>query len=198
MNIQMPLTLASKRDIHLSISGGCLRPLLPEDIHQGYIAGLNDPEINQYLVSVREKTQTYETVNEFVSTDFLSEDAVLFGIWAKGHPKHCGTVRLHCINRSKRTAIIGICIFDKNAWGRSIGADAIRAVSSWAFAYLGIRAIEAGAYAENIGSWRAFLKAGYIVAEDIHGRYQLEGKSVVVRKLVAYSPATGSCSLHVK
>jgi len=198
VNVQTPLTPASKRGIRLSISGGCLRPLLPEDVHQGHIAGLNDPEINKYLVSVRARTQTYETVNEFVSTDFLSEDAVLFGIWAKNHQKHCGTVRLHRINRAERTASIGICIFEKEVWGRSIGADAIRAVSRWAFEYLGICAIEAGAYAENIGSWRAFLKAGYVVAEDIRDRYKLEGKSVVVRKLVAYSPATGSPSPHVK
>lgn len=191
MNVQTPLTPESKRDIRLSISGGCLRPLLPEDIHQGHIAGLNDPEINKYLVSVRERTQTYETVSEFVSTDFFSEHAVLFGIWAKGQQKHCGTVRLHHIDHTERTASIGICIFDKKVWGRSLGADAICAVTSWAFGYLGVCAIEAGAYAENIGSWRAFLKAGYVVAEDIRDRYQLEGKSVVVRKLVAYNQATG-------
>ncbi len=179
------LTPALKSALVLSIPEGRLRPLTPDDIHAGYVAGLNDPQVNRYLVAVRQQMQTAETVRAFVDANRLDADGVLFGIWVDGQERHCGTVRLYQIDRATSAADVGICIFDRNAWGRSLGAAAIGAVTAWAFGALGLEAITAGVYAENVASWKAFIKAGYAVAEDIAGRYELDGRPVVVRKLVA-------------
>lgn len=45
-------------DTILNFEGGYLRPLKPEDVHAGYVSGLNDPEVNRYLDGVKHTKQT--------------------------------------------------------------------------------------------------------------------------------------------
>jgi ribosomal-protein-alanine N-acetyltransferase len=49
----------------------------------------------------------------------------------------------------------------KTAWGMGYGTEALRLVTRYAFDDLGLNKLYAGMYAENVGSVRAFLKAGY-------------------------------------
>jgi len=188
------LTCAWKRGLNITFLHGSLRPLVLDDVHAGYVEGLNDPDVNGYLVAVRRQVQTSETVRAFVQENWDASDAVLFGIWVDGHRTHCGTVRLHQINRSVGTGVLGICIFDKSSWGCSVGSGAIDAVTRWAFDHLGLDAIEAGAYAENVGSWKAFLKVGYTIVEDVHDRYQLDGNPTVVRRMIARRPSSSAAT----
>lgn len=181
----MTLTSAEKRQLRIIIPDGFLRPLLAEDVHAGYVDGLNDPAINRYLVAVRQQRQTMETVRNFVRHDDAAADAILFGIWLNGAATHCGTVRLHSIRTDERTAALGICIFDQHAWGHAVGSAAINAVTQWALHTLGLDSISAGTYLDNVASWKAFLKVGYVITEDIHDRYQRDGEAVVVRMLSA-------------
>jgi ribosomal-protein-alanine N-acetyltransferase len=184
------LTCAWKRGLNITSLHGFLRPLVPDDVHSGYVEGLNDPEVNKYLVSVRRQAQTSETVRAFVQENWDASDAVLFGIWVDGHTTHCGTVRLHQINRNDGTGVLGVCIFDKAVWRSSVGSSAIDAVTCWAFDGLGLDAIQAGAYLENVGSWKAFMKVGYTIVEDVYARYQLDGNPTVVRCMIARRPSS--------
>lgn len=183
-----------KQNLTLVFPHGLLRPLVPDDVHAGHVEGLNDPDVNEYLVAVRQQVQTLETVRAFVQANHIASDAVLFGIWLDGHTKHCGTVRLHQINREDGVGVLGICIFDKNAWGRAVGSTAIGAVTRWAFDSFGLDMITAGTYAENVGSWKAFIKAGYSVVEDIPSRYVIDDKPTVVRSLIARSRVSNAAS----
>ncbi len=168
-------------DVTLQIDGGFLRPLVEEDIHQGYVDGLNDSQVNRYLDGVKASVQTVRSVFDFVTADRLSSSSVLWGIWTLGKSSHVGTVRLHSIEHRHGTAHIGICLFDKNCWGRGLGAAAIGAATHWAVATLNLRWIEAGAYEANLASQRAFLSAGYVWAFDIPGKYLLEGVPTTVK-----------------
>jgi RimJ/RimL family protein N-acetyltransferase len=172
----------------LNFDGGCARPLRVEDVHPGYVAGLNDPVVNRYLVTVRECAQTTETVTEFVRKNLESDAAILFGVWESGAEGHCGTVRLHQIENHSRTACIGVCLFDKRVWGRGLAAAALRAVTGWAFEVLKLRWIEAGMYAENHASERAFRAAGYEWLHDVADKYLLDGEPAKVKLFVARNP----------
>lgn len=168
-------------ELDLRFAGGCLRVLKPDDVHIGYVSGLNDPEVNRYLDGVKRVTQTERSVVEFVRNDLSAANAILFGIWLEDGAPHAGTVRLHGIDPFHKTAHIGICIFDKIAWGRGIGAKAIGAVTQWAMTSLGLRWVEAGAYEGNVASQKAFVSAGYDWMYDVCGKYLLEGEPVNVR-----------------
>jgi RimJ/RimL family protein N-acetyltransferase len=159
--------------------------LLPGDVHEGYVAGLNDPEVNRYLDGVRRTLQTAESVTYFVQANLSSTNGVLWGIWESGSQKHCGTVRLHSIDSYHKTAQIGVCIFDKLAWGKRIGSKAIAAVTEWGLHDFGLRWIEAGAYKQNVSSQKAFLAAGYEWVFDIPGKYLFEGEPANVKVFAA-------------
>lgn len=173
------------REDLLKFEGGYLRPLKIEDVHTGYISGLNDPEVNRYLDGVNRVTQTRESVTDFIKHNNQSTNALLFGIWQEGAANHCGTLRLHGIENYHNTAHIGICLFDKSAWEKKLGSKAIITVTRWAFDTLGLRWVEAGAYLENIASQKTFLAAGYDWIYDVPGKYIFEGNPATVKVFVA-------------
>ena len=170
----------------LFFDGGFIRPLGIEDVYDGYIVGLNDSVVNRYL-EVRHEYQSEQSVARFVENNQKSADAVLFGIWLKDQDHHCGTVRLHEISLTEKSAYIGICIFDKKSWGQGLGTKSISTVTKWALDGLGLLKIEAGAYADNIASQKAFLNAGYEWTHDIQGKYIFESKPVTVKIFAARS-----------
>ncbi len=167
-------------DVVLEFNGGNIRPLKPNDVHDGYIKGLNDRQVNRYL-EVRHVIQTEQSVIKFVRDNQKAKDAVLFGIWLNGHQYHCGTIRLHHIEYSKRKAHIGLCIFEKSTWGSGLGSQAIQSVTKWAMNDLEFCWIEAGIYEVNIASQKAFLKAGYEWIADIKGKYTLDGNPIITK-----------------
>jgi ribosomal-protein-alanine N-acetyltransferase len=171
-------------NVLLELSGGFMRPLNAADVCEGYVSGINDPEVNKYL-AVRYTTQTLQSITDFVVGDEESDNAVLWGIWLASSRELCGTVRLHAIEHRHGTANIGVCLFDKAAWGQRLGSKAIVVATRWAFNWLGLRWIEAGAYASNFASQKTFLSADYEWIYDVHGKYLLEGKPETVRVFAA-------------
>lgn len=171
-------------DIQLPFDGGYLKPLNPDDVHEGYVNGLHDPDVNRYLDSVKQSVQTKKTVVGFIQYNIDAKDSVFFGIWQDGASNHCGTVRLHGIENFHHTAHIGICIFDKSAWGKGLGSKAIKVFSNWALKNFNLRWIEAGAYEQNVTSQKAFSSAGYDWIYDIPGKYLFEGKPSDVKVYV--------------
>lgn len=113
---------------------------------------------------------------------------MLFGIWETEAGKHCGTVRLYQIEYTNRTAYIGICLFDKRVWGRGLAANALKVTTDWAFNELKLRWVEAGMYAENLVSDRAFLAAGYEWAYDVADKYLLNGRPAAAKFYAARNP----------
>jgi len=172
-------------ELVLEFKGGYLRPLQLEDVHSGYVTGLNDPEVNHFLDGVKCMTQTEQSVLDFVQYNLQSPGCLLFGVWQDGDEYHCGTVRLHGIEYHHKTAHIGACLFDKMAWGKNLGSKAIAAVTCWALDVLELRWIEAGAYAENIASQKAFQAAGYEWIYDVPDKYILEGQPARVKVYAA-------------
>jgi RimJ/RimL family protein N-acetyltransferase len=167
-------------EIVLEFDGGNLRALKPNDIHHGYIAGLNDKQVNRYL-AVRHSLQTEQSVAKFISDNQQAKNEVLFGIWQYGEQYHCGSIRLHGIDCIKQTAHMGICIFEKSVWGRGLGSKAIISVTKWAMDNLNVQRIEAGIYEENIASQRAFLKAGYEWITNIQQKYIFDGDPAIIK-----------------
>ncbi len=172
-------------DTVLKFDGGYLRPLKPADVHAGYVAGLNDPEVNRYLDGVKHNKQTTQSVLDFVSANEASVNSVLWGIWQDETQRHRGTVRLHGVEHVHKTAHIGVCLFDKTVWGKGLGQKAISVVTEWAIDSLQLRWIEAGAYVDNVASQKAFLASGYAWKFDVPGKYILEGKPATVKVFVA-------------
>ena len=140
----------------------CLRPVKKSDICDEYVNGLNDPEVNRYLVDVRRKVQTFETVEQYVMSNLRDPRSVLLGIFIRdNHKTFVGTIRAHEIDLFHYSAIIGICMFAKRAWKKGYALSALEMLKEYLFEVLGLHYLEAGVYADNINSINLFTRAGF-------------------------------------
>ncbi len=136
-----------------------LRPLVPDDATEEYCGWLNDPEVNQYL-EVRFSHHTLESVRHDIENITRDADVLFLGIIRNDTGKHIGNIRLR-INPHHRSGAIGLMIGDKASWGRGYATEAITLLSGYAFGELHCHKLTAGAYHTNVGSVKAFLKAGF-------------------------------------
>lgn len=139
-----------------------LRPLCVEDITEEYINGLNDPEVNKFLVNVRQSHQTRNSVEMYVSSNMENANNILFGIFIKGNTRPLvGTVHVSGIDFFNYFAHIGICLFAKRAWRKGYALQALKKVKDYLFSSLDLHYLEAGVYAENTSGIKLFTSAGF-------------------------------------
>ncbi len=150
-----------------------LRPLRIEDITNEYIDGLNDPEVNKYLVNVRQIVQTYSTVEKYVQFNMQDPHAILFGIFFKYNPKPLiGTVHVSHIDFFHFMAVIGICLFSKRIWNKGYAINALNTVKEYLFGAIGLHYLEGGVYAENTNSIKIFTRAGFSEMYRLNNKFR--------------------------
>lgn len=143
-----------------------IRQLLPGDVGDNYLAWMNDPEVTQFLES-RWKPFQHEDLVSFVSSMRASEVDFLFGVFLADTGEHIGNIKIGNINRIHSYADLGLVIGVKRYWGQGYATEAIRLATEYAFTELNLNKLIAQIYAPNVGSQKAFEKAGYRVV----GRY---------------------------
>lgn len=138
----------------------CLRLLSPEDVSPQYVSWLNDKEVTEFL-EIRWRTHSLDDVREYVKSMNNSDHDFLFGIFLKESGEHIGNIKIGEINPLHRFGDVGLIIGNKNMWGKGYGADAIALVTRYGFGELDLNKLKAGMYDGNMGSYKAFIKAGY-------------------------------------
>jgi RimJ/RimL family protein N-acetyltransferase len=149
--------------------------LLPEHVGSHYVDWLNDPAVNRYL-ECRFTPQDQASVERFVAAQLESPVSVLFGIRSRAVGRHVGNIKLGPIDRHHGLGEIGLMVGDRDAWGMGIGSDAIACVARIAAVDLGVRKLTAGCYASNVGSAKAFFKAGFYEEARRPAHVILEGR----------------------
>lgn len=138
------------------------RTLCKEDVSERYLGWLSDPEVNQYL-ETRFVPQTRDACEKFVSEMDKDTASYLFGMFDKVTLEHIGNIKLGFIKTHHQSAQVSLFVGEKTYWRKGYATESIRCITQWGFKYLNLARIEAGCYETNIGSLRAFLKAGYSV-----------------------------------
>lgn len=152
-----------------------LETLTPSNMSPDYVEWLEDPEIVRY-VEVRHAKHTGDTVARFVESMLASANDLMMGIFIKTTGRHIGNIKLGGVNWHYGRGDIGVIIGDKACWGQGYGTEAIDCLSRLAFAGVGLRRLEAGAYASNKGCIKAFLKAGFREEGVLADYWLLNGK----------------------
>ena len=149
--------------------------LEPADSSDTYVGWLNDPQVNQFLES-RFHPQDKASIGAFIERALDDPNVVFFGIRSQELGCHVGNVKLGPIDRHHGLSEIGIIVGDRAAWGRGIASAALRRLAEISRDELSLRKLTASCYAPNVGSLRAFEKAGFHV-EGRRGRHVLlEGR----------------------
>jgi ribosomal-protein-alanine N-acetyltransferase len=149
--------------------------LEPDLVTQSYADWLNDPAINRFLES-RFIVHDLAGVRQFVEAQLADPNTVFLGIRSLALGRHVGNIKLSAIDRHHGLGEIGIMIGDRGAWGQGVGADAIRIIVQVAQHELGLRKLTAGCYGSNVGSARAFLKAGFSIEGTRPAHFLLDGR----------------------
>jgi ribosomal-protein-alanine N-acetyltransferase len=152
-----------------------LRNLKLDDVGHEYREWLCDPAVNRYL-EVRFQEHTKAAIEAFIYSVNQSPDSVLFGIFLIDDGRHIGNIKLGCISQQHRRAEISLLIGDRAEWGKGYATEAICAVTEFGLGQLGLNKIAAGIYEENIGSKKAFLRAGYRQEARLPDHWNIDGK----------------------
>lgn len=166
-----------------------LRELVPADAHGRYVEWMCDPEITQYLES-RFQQHTPESLEDFIRAMADDPDTLFLAIVLRKSGLHIGNIKLGPINRPHLTADVGILIGDREQWGHGYASEAIAALSELALRELGLHKLTAGCYEQNIGSARAFEKAGFSREGCRREQYLSHGQHV--NEILFGRVATGS------
>ena len=151
-----------------------LRQLIETDANDTYLGWLNDPEVNRYLES-RHKKQALKGLRAYIK-ETISEPANLFlAIVLKSNNRHIGNIKLGPIDNNHRLGDIGLIIGEKDCWGKGYATEAISLLVNYAFKQLGLHKLTAGCYANNEGSAKAFIKAGFTDEGRLKSQYYCDG-----------------------
>lgn len=148
--------------VHLQGDKVFLRNLVPEDISPAYVDWMNDREVVQFTES-RFGTHSPDSVRAFVETCAANPSVLLLGIFDNQTSLHIGNIKLGPVDWHHLLADIGIIVGRKEYWGRGVAAESIVLLRDYAFADLGLHKLTAGCYVANVGSERAFEKAGFAI-----------------------------------
>lgn len=155
----------------------CLREVRPADVNENYYSWMNDPEVTRYLES-RFYPNSVEQLRDYVTGKLGDRDTVFLAIVLQDSGRHIGNIKLGPINWIHRLADVGLIIGEKECWGKGYATEAIGLITEYAFRKLNLRRLTAGCYAENIGSAKAFIKAGWQQEAVRPGMYNLDGRYV--------------------
>ncbi len=176
------MSVVNKSTLSLETKRVYLRPVREGDITDEYVEGLNDPEINKFLVNVRLQKQTKKTVAEFILHNLQSPHDLLLGVFIKEGNVFVGTIRIGDISNFHCFCTIGICFFSKEYWGKGYASEATGKTCDYIFEKLKLHYIEAGVYEDNYASMKLFKRAGFKIQARYKNkyRYQDDFKPVVI------------------
>lgn len=160
-----------------------LKILSEDDVDENYLGWLNDNEVTRFIES-RWQAHSLEDLKNYVKTINESLDDVLLGIHLKNQ-EHIGNVRICQIHPVHRFGDLGFLI-GKKYWNKGYGTEAIKLATEYAFKELNLNKLFADIYSNNVGSYKAFMKAGYVEVGRLKRHFFFEGNyvdKIIVEKL---------------
>lgn len=123
---------------------------------------LKDREVDKYLGSDHGDL-TVRKEKELIKKSNRDKKVLRWAIYLKDGT-HIGNTGLHQIDKKKNLkASWGVCIGDKNYWGKGLGADTLRTILKFGFNKLKLNRIELGVFPHNQRGRRCYEKCGFKV-----------------------------------
>lgn len=137
-------------------------------------AWFSDLETTAYLGQIGNFVRL-EQEQAFYDNLGKNDDTITFGIMVRETQQFIGTVSLMHINHLHGTAVLGITIGDRTAWGQGYGTEAVRLMAEYGCFFKNLYSIQLSFVAFNERGHRAYLKAGFKEAGRWRKAYSLGG-----------------------
>ena len=152
-----------------------LRKLVEDDVNQDYLEGFKNKEVLAFL-ELDGNTLTKEKVAEYIKTGEQTKTYYMYAVCLKENNKQIGNLKIGPINRKHMLSDLVTVIWDRNYWGKGLATEAIKLGNKIAFEEHNIHKLTGGMYEKNIGSLKAYTKAGWIEEARLQNHYIIEGK----------------------
>ncbi len=167
-----------------------LREVRASDLTPRYYQWMNDPEVTQYTES-RFYPYSRQRLTAFLARAQRDSTSVFLAIIERAGRRHLGNIKLGPIQWIHRLAPVNLIIGDKARWGRGFATEAIGLLCRYAFDTLQLHKLTAWCYADNVGSRKAFLKAGFVEEARLRAQYFVNGAYTDAICLATFSPHMG-------
>lgn len=151
-----------KRSLNIEGKRIYLREIRLSDATARYCSWLNDPKVNSYLCC-RFQKWTVPKLKRYIEAIKNDRANFFWVIYRKDNNTHIGNIKLRAVNANYKHGDIGVIIGERTCWGRGFATEAIKLVKDYAFKTLRLHKLTAGSYSNNLGSIRAFQKAGFSI-----------------------------------
>ena len=152
-----------------------MRELTKEDVNQNYLEGFANEEVTEFL-EVDGKSLSIEKVIEYIKYGFETKSYFMYAVCLKDNDKHIGNLKIGPIDYKHMLSDLVTVIWDREQWGKGLATDAIKEGNRLAFEKYNIRKLTGGIYENNIGSIKAYTKAGWIIEGRLFNHYIVKGK----------------------
>jgi len=140
-----------------------------------YQEWMKDPQVLCWLANPA-GDYSPEALKSFVAQMNVSPVDYMVGIFLKADGRHIGNVKIGKVDRQHGFADVGIVIGDKTLWGQGFATETVRLTGELASKQLGLNKLCAGVVVGNEGSYKAFLKAGFVEVGRYHQHWLVDGK----------------------
>jgi [ribosomal protein S5]-alanine N-acetyltransferase len=147
-----------------------LRKLTPEDVNEQYLAWFLDADVTKFL-SVNGETLSQKTVIDYIQYGINTHTYYMYAVCLVENDKHIGNLKMGPINLQHKFSDLVTVIGDKEQWGKGLATEAIILGNNLAFNEYGIRKLTGSIYSDNIGSIKAYTKAGWFVEGTLKGQF---------------------------
>ena len=152
-----------------------LQALNPQKLTSDYAEWMQDKDVLRYLTGRNHAYSTQE-LQDYVMKMNDSPLNYMFGIFLNEDNQHIGNIKIGSIDPTHRFADVGLLIGDKSQWGKGYATEAILLVTNFAFERLNLNKVTAGMVVTNVGSYKAFMKAGFKEAGRLSRHVLLDGQ----------------------
>ena len=151
-----------------------LRTLMLDDIDEEYVSWFsnNDGHLDYYTGSGRSFNRDI-LVEQFETSLIDKKNVFLLIETAEG--KKIGNVRIGAIDRKNQTSDLVCIIGDRNFLGKGLATEAIKIASEKAFNDFGVHRLNGGMVASNVGSIKAYTRAGWSIEATMKDYYYVDG-----------------------
>ena len=105
------LSLYGGPALRIACEKSLLRPLGADDLTDGYLGWLNDPEVSRFS-NRRGRKFTFDDMRAYVDAANAAPDRLLLGIFLRANGRHVGNIGLYLFDRANRLAEVSNLLGD--------------------------------------------------------------------------------------
>lgn len=150
-----------------------LRELEAKDVSEEYISWFKDSVVTEFLDS---KKITKQDAIDYMVNGRKTGLHIMYGIFDANTDAHIGNIKVGPIAKGHQTSDLVTVIGNRDYWGKGIATQAIRLGNKVAFEEHGIRKLSGGVADGNIGSVKAYTRAGWVEEARLEGHHLINGE----------------------